>query len=181
MINESLYLLRVYGVRGVKINPTRKNVLGNKFLNMIVGGVNIFVTNPLPINTKIVNRLVEHYASEDSVEVPAEELLEVLKYVGDLDNTDFDSSKFSYCISALREKRPTVKYRLIVRIDRNSSRGAGTLLSPTDRKLGDKFNNDIVLTLYRVLGDVEKGWYGHPLWIPNIKFPDNTCFYNTTD
>ena len=49
MINESLYSLRVYGVRGVKINPTRKNVLGNKFLNMIVGGVNIFVTNPLPI------------------------------------------------------------------------------------------------------------------------------------
>ena len=96
MINGSLYSLRVYGVRGVKINPTRKNVLGNKFLNMIVGGVNIFVTNPLPINTKIVNRLVEHYASEESVEVPAEELLEVLKYVGDIDNTDFDSSKFSY-------------------------------------------------------------------------------------
>ena len=72
MINGSLYSLRVYGVRGVKINPTRKNVLGNKFLNMIVGGVNIFVTNPLPINTKIVNRLVEHYASEESVEVPAE-------------------------------------------------------------------------------------------------------------
>lgn len=181
MINESLYLLRVYGVRGVKINPTRKNVLGNKFLNMIVGGVNIFVTNPLPINTKIVNRLVEYYASEDSVEVPAEELLEVLKYVGDIDNIDFDSSKFSYCISALREKRPTVKCRLIVRIDRNISRGTRTLLSPTDRKLGDKFNNDIVLTLYRVLGDVEKGWYVHPLWIPNIKFPDNTCFYNTTD
>ena len=129
----------------------------------------------------LLNRLVEHYASEESVEVPAEELLEVLKYVGDIDNTDFDSSKFSYCISALREKRPTVKCRLIVRIDRNISRGTGTLLSPTDRKLGDKFNNDIVLTLYRVLGDVEKGWYGHPLWIPNIKFPDNTCFYNTTD
>ena len=163
MINGSLYSLRVYGVRGVKINPTRKNVLGNKFLNMIVGGVNIFATNPLPINTKIVNRLVEHYAPEESVEVPAEELLEVLKYVGDIDNTDFDSSKFSYCISALREKRPTVKCRLIVRIDRNISRGTGTLLSPTDRKLGDKFNNDIVLTLYRVLGNVEKGWYGHPL------------------
>ena len=72
MINESLYLLRVYGVRGVKINPTRKNVLGNKFLNMIVGGVNMFATNPLPINTKTVNShplktIFQHKACTDKL------------------------------------------------------------------------------------------------------------------
>lgn len=27
----------------------------------------------------------------------------------------------------------------------------------------------------------EKGWEGKPLWMPNIKFPDGICFYNTLE
>ena len=69
----------------------------------------------------------------------------------------------------------------IVRIDRDISKGTGTMLSPTDRLLGDKFNDDIVLTMYRLVGSVDKGWEGKPLWMPNIKFPDGICFYNTLE
>ena len=32
--------------------------------------------------------------------------------------------------------------------------------------------------MYRVSGDKEKGWDGLPLWIPNIKFPTDCCFYD---
>lgn len=82
---------------------------------------------------------------------------------------------------ALNSKRPQTKYRLIVRDNRDISFGTGTLLSPTDRKLGESFKDDVVLTLYRVKGEISKGWNGSPLWIPNIKFPDNTCYYDTLD
>ena len=55
------------------------------------------------------------------------------------------------------------------------------MLSPTDRLLGDGFNNDIVLTMYRLVGSADKGWDGKPLWMPNIKFPGGICFYNTLE
>ena len=44
---------------------------------------------------------------------------------------------------------------------------------------GDKYPDDVVLTLYRVNGTIDKGWSGQPLWIPNIKFPEGLCFYDS--
>ena len=35
--------------------------------------------------------------------------------------------------------------------------------------------------MYRILGSKEKGWDGFPLWIPNIKFPDDCCFYDVEE
>ncbi len=161
------------------INPTRKNVLDNNYLNIMQGGVNMFPSNPIPDNTTIVDPLARHYSSEQSVLVDKDAILEILNHVGSLSRDDFDSNKFIACITALAGKRPLTKYRLIVRDNRNIAFGTGTLLSPTDRRLGDQFPDDVVLTLYRVNGDRNKGWNGSPLWIPNIKFPGNTCFYDT--
>ena len=59
-----------------------------------------------------------------------------------------------------------------------SSKNTGTLLSPNDRSLGDNFKKEVVLTMYRIIGNKEKGWDGGSLWIPNIKFPDDICFYD---
>ena len=160
------------------IKPTRKNVLDNRYLNIIVGGVNIFPTNPIPSNTVKVDPLILHFSSEKTTLVDNDFIIHLLDYVGGLKNDVFDSDKFKSCIRALEGKRPFVKYRLIVRNNRNISYGTGTLLSPKDRLLGDSYPDDIVLTLYRVNGDIDKGWNGAPLWIPNIKFPSNTYFYD---
>lgn len=35
------------------------------------------------------------------------------------------------------------------------------------------------MTMYKVTG--EKGWNNRKLWIPNIKLPDKTIYYNVTD
>ena len=96
-----------------------------------------------------------------------------------MDKEDFDSARFIANIKALDVKRPTTKYKLIIRRDRINSKGTGPLLSPNDRLLGDKHPHDVVLTLYRVNGSVDKGWNGEPLWIPNIKFPEGYCFYDS--
>ena len=62
-------------------------------------------------------------------------------------------------------------------MNRNISRGTGTLLSEADRLLGDRFSDEVVLTMYRINGFIENGWNGSPLWVPNIKFPTGFCFY----
>lgn len=161
--------------------PTRKNVLDNKYLNMIVGGVNMFASYPTSVHTQEINELIEYAAGSEFVDVTADELISILELIVLENSSDFDTNKYASCIKALREKRPSVKCRLIVRIDRDISKGTGTMLSPTDRLLGDKFNDDIVLTMYRLVGCVDKGWEGKPLWMPNIKFPDGICFYNTLE
>ena len=58
------------------------------------------------------------------------------------------------------------------------SKGTGTLLSENDRLLGDKYKDEVVLTLYRLTGHKEQGWLGKPLWVQNIKLPYNICYYN---
>lgn len=161
------------------INPTRKNVLDNRFINIITGGVNYFPANPIEGNTTSIDPLIRHFSSEESVVVDKELILELLKMAGSTNLDEFSSPKFSGCITALAGKRPSTKFRLIVRDNRNISRGTGTLLSPTDRALGDNYPDDVVLTLYRVSGDTSKGWNGSPLWIPNIKFPTNTNYFDT--
>ncbi len=66
---------------------------------------------------------------------------------------------------------------MIVRRNRNISKGTGTLLSPDDRALGDSIKKLPVLILYRVEGEKDKGWDGMPLWIPNIKLPEGKNFF----
>ena len=104
-------------------------------------------------------------------------LKEIILYCDSDVKNDWPKEKYIDCINSLANEDKE-KAILIIRKDRNIGKNTGTLLSPTDRKLGDKFNNIIVLTMYRVLGTIDKGWNGKPLWIPNIKFPKDKFFYN---
>lgn len=161
------------------ISPTRKNVLDSKYLNAIVGGMNFFASNPVDSNTDVIDSIVSQYGDALSVPTDKETVINLLQLVGSYDSQDFSSQKYISCVHALCAKRPSVKLRLIVRKNREISKGTGTLLSENDRKLGSKFDDEIVLTLYRINGEVAKGWNEKPLWIPNIKFPKNICFYDT--
>lgn len=178
-IEQNVDTLQLVYPEGIK--PTRSNVLDNKYLNMIVGGVNMYSHQPIPANTQAINSLVEEYQHEEHSNVSSSELIKILSYTESSDSNDFDKNKHISCIVALQQKRPSIQCILIVRTERDISKGTGTLLSPTDRKLGDKFKDAITLTLYRVNGSVEKGWDGEPVWIPNIKYPEGVCFYNTSD
>lgn len=160
------------------ILPTRKNVVDNDNLNLIQGGVNIFASTPISLNVEAINNLIEVYSNEKIIECDSDLLKKLLGLVKSETVEDFDTEKYISCIEGLKTKKPKIKCKLIVRINRDIARNTGTLLSPNDRILGDKYGNDIVLTMYRVTGSKEKGWDDKPLWIPNIKFPSNCCFYN---
>jgi hypothetical protein len=174
-----------FGLDGVQliypknIRPTRKNVIDNEFLNFIAGGVNFFPNKPIQDNVEQVDNLLSAYKDENETEITTfDTVQQLLKHLGSTDIEDWNNKKFYDCVQALSVKRPSTKCYLIIRRNRDISSGTGTLLSPNDRKIGDKLNKALVFTLYRVNGQVSKGWQGKPFWIPNIKFPEDTCFYD---
>lgn len=164
------------------IKPTRAAVLDRKALNLIVGGVNFFSSNPIQNNKEKLDKLLEEYNESINYQIiSADFMLELLKYLGDEEKQDWDNEKYSNAVYALSLKRPSTKYALILRKGRDVSKGTGTLLSPTDRNIGEGLKNWVVLTLYEVKGTQTKGWEGQPFYIPNIKLPDGVCVYDTID
>lgn len=162
------------------IQPTRKNVLDMNYLNVISGGVNYFPNFPVDGNVKVVDDMLNEFVEADvPIQISQDIMINLLEACDSESRDDFDKNKFISCIKALSVKRPTTKYRLIFRKDRNISKGTGTLLSPNDRLLGEKYSQDVILTMYRVNGTKDKGWNGIPLWIPNIKLPEGFCFYDS--
>ncbi|MDY4184495.1 MAG: Z1 domain-containing protein [Sodaliphilus sp.] len=169
---DNLQIISADGIR-----PTRKNVLDTSRIDICTGGVNMFPISPIENNTAYIDPIILQFANEESVEVDKEMLIDLLSKAGSVNTEDFDSNKYINSIKTLASKRPTTKFRLITRVNRNISRGTGTLLSEPDRILGDRFSNEVVLTMYRLNGLIDNGWNGSPLWVPNIKFPSGFCFY----
>ena len=174
-----------YGFDGIQviypsnIRPTRPNVVDNRFVSLVTGGVNYFPREPIESGTEDLDTLLSSVLDEFThVDIEYEFLLELLARLGSPDKSDWDKSKFVNCIRALNLKRPTTDYKLIVRRNRDISKGTGTMLSPIDRQLGDKFDESLVLTMYRLTGSKEKGWSGFPFWLPNIKFPGDLTYYD---
>jgi hypothetical protein len=164
------------------IQPTRKSVLDTKAINLIMGGVNFFSSNPRQDNASVIDSLVNEYSDTEHYHaVNPSVLAELLKYVGDKDREDWDNEKYVNTVNTLATKRPTTKFALIIRKGRDIGKGTGTLLSPTDRRIGDGLKDWVVLTLYKVNGTLEKGWLGNPFYIPNIKLPNGVCIYDTID
>ncbi len=180
IVNNKIDSLQLIYPANVK--PTRANVLDNRALNLIVGGVNLFSSNPVQDNARRLDSLLSEIDSiEKYVPVSSQLLVDILQYVGDEEGQDWNNQKFSNAVQALATKRPTSRFALILRTERDIAKGTGTLLSPTDRRISDSLEDWTVLTLYKVIGSTEKGWRGNPFYIPNIKLPDGVCFYDTID
>jgi hypothetical protein len=151
-------------------------------LNLIVGGVNFFPVNPIQKNVVEIDLLLKDYDEKtDFYNVDISLITELLKHLGSHDSDDWDNIKFYNCAKSLSVKRPSLSCKIIVRRARDISKGTGTLLSQTDRALGSKLNDSLVLTLYRIVGSSVKGWNDNAFWIPNICFPNDLCFYDTIE
>ncbi len=189
-INESNNMLinqiREKGIDGIQIIlpenilPTRKNVIANKFLNILTGGVNYFPNYPFENNASNIDPILINYF-DGLHDIEVELLFKIFDNLGVYIHDDWDKNKFINSVYAFQQRRPNVKVKLLLARNRNISKGTGTLLSPNDRKVGDSFESEIVLTLYRVNGKLENGWNGDPFWIPNIKFPNEFVIYNMID
>jgi len=166
---QAVSLLTPKGAR-----PTRMSVVLKEDLMVIAGGVNYFPLSPTHANLSLLD--TELGQKDDDRNISLAEAEKILRLIS-VEKTDlWNQHSFADCVGTLKK---TSKYqcRLIIRTGRSIKKETGTLLSPTDRGLGANLNDRLVLTIYRLNGEIDKGWEGRPLWVPNIKFPDGTYFY----
>lgn len=158
--------------------PTRMSVVKSDDLAILAGGVNYFPLSPSQTNLEKLDSLL---GTEEMDKVSSlEEIIQVLNLVKVEKGDPWVSHDFSGCLEALMKSGQKYECRIIVRTERSIKKDTGTLLSPDDRALGKLYDDKVVLTMYRLRGEVEKGWGGKPLWVPNIKFAQGFCFFLNT-
>ena len=164
--------IKIFYPTGVK--PTRKNVLDKKAVGIYSGGVNYFPFYPVNNDIQTIDRLLSAFA-DDIYTVSLKLIIRVLELV-DSEVEDWNAKAFIGFVNSLLAENPSAQGKLIVRRNRDIAKGTGTLLSPNDRKLGEMYEEEVVLTVYKVTG--VKGWNGEQLWIPNIKLPGDCIYYS---
>ena len=164
--------VKIYYPTGLR--PTRRNVLDKKAVGIFSGGVNYFPFYPTNKNISTLDELLKPFG-EDVYSVNLKLIMRLLEETGS-ESGDWDVRAFIGFVKTFITESPSAQGRLIVRRERDISKGTGTLLSPNDRRLGDGINDEIVLTLYKIKGD--KGWDNKQLWIPNIKLPGDIVYYS---
>lgn len=162
----------------IGINPTRKNVLDNKHVEVISGGTNYYPFYPDNDSIEGISKLLEPFSDDEPhFQVNLRFIKEILSHI--IPSADFKLNAFLSVIDTILSEQPAGQGILIVRRERNVTQGTGALLSPNDWKLGGTFLNKIVLTMYQVTGT--KGWGGKALWVPNIKLPHDVMYYDLVE
>lgn len=179
--NNSIIAQVEKGIQDIKIyypeslNPTRKNVLDNEKVTMISGGTNYYPFNPENNTIEDIDKLLNKFDDKEPFyQVSFRMLKEIFSHISS--DADFKIASFISVIDMILAEKPTSQAVLIVRRNRNVSKGTGALLSPNDWQQGASIQDKVVLTMYQMTG--EKGWGGRKLWVPNIKLPDNIVYYD---
>lgn len=179
--NNSIIAQVERGIDDVKLyypeglNPTRKNVLDNDHVDILSGGTNYYPFYPDNDSIEGISKLLEAFTEDEPYyQVSLKMIKEVLTHI--IPSPDFKLDAFQSVLDTILAEQPAGQGILIVRRNRNVAQGTGALLSPNDWQLGNSFTDKTVLTMYQVTGT--KGWGGKQLWVPNIKLPDNTMYYD---
>ncbi|MDU1224681.1 Z1 domain-containing protein [Varibaculum cambriense] len=159
-----------------KLKPTRKNVIAKNAAGVYAGGVNYFPFYPVNLDVWKLDNLL-HSFEDGEYKVALKLMVRLLEYMDSENKDDWNSKVFISFLNTLIAENPGAQGKLIVRRERDIGRGTGTLLSPIDRKLGDESNDVAVLTIYKITGNIDKGWDGTKIWIPNIKLPGEMVYY----
>lgn len=158
------------------LKPTRKNVLDKKAVSIYSGDVNYFPFYPINKDISAIDALLQPF-TDDVYTVSLKLVVKAMEQLGSEISDDWNVKAFIGFINTFIATDPAAQGKLIVRRNRDIGKGTGTLLSPTDRNLGDTYPDDLVLTMYKITGNTDKGWDGAQIWIPNIKLPGNCAYY----
>lgn len=175
-VEQGIDDVKIYYPEG--LNPTRKNVLDTDHVTAISGGTNYY---PFDLDNDTIDQISELLDSFSESEPYYQVSLRLMKEIFTHIKTgaDFKLASFNAIIDTMLAESPTTQGILIVRRGRDVAKGTGALLSPNDWQLGGSFPRKVVLTMYQVTGT--KGWGGRPLWVPNIKLPDGSVYYDVIE
>lgn len=168
--------IKVYYPEG--LNPTRKNVLDNRYVSIITGGTNYYPYAPDNDTIEQITAILASFSEDEpSYQVNLRLIKQILEHI--IPSEDFNLKAFISIIDTMLADSPAGQAILIVRRNRNVAQGTGALLSPNDWQLGGSFKDKAVLTMYQVTGT--KGWGGKQLWVPNIKLPHGVVYFDVKD
>lgn len=165
--------IKMYYPKGLR--PTRKNVVDSSHLSMIAGGVSYFPFYPTNNDISQIDQTLSSFQENDGYSVSLKLIYQLLEAI-DSERGDWNKKGYLSFLQSYISEDPSRQGVLVVRRNRDITKGTGTLLSPNDRALVSKITDQVSLTMYKVTGT--KGWDGQELWIPNIKFPDGLVFYD---
>ncbi len=175
-VEQGMDDVKIYYPEG--LNPTRKNVLDNNHVEVISGGTNYYAFNPGNNTIEDISELLKPFSDDEPYyQVSLRLMKEVLNHIEA--SPDFKLPSFVSILDTMLAEAPAAQGILIVRRGRDVAQGTGALLSPNDWQLGGSFPRQTVLTMYQVTG--KKGWGGKQLWVPNIKLPDGTVYYDVIE
>lgn len=175
-VEQGIEDVKIYYPEG--LNPTRKNVLDTDHVSAISGGTNYYPFYPDNDTIEDISELLKPFTEDEPYyQVSLRVMKEVLSHV--VPSPDFKLASFNSILDTMLAEAPGTQGILIVRRGRDVAQGTGALLSPNDWQLGGSFPRKVVLTMYQVTGN--KGWGGKQLWVPNIKLPDGTVFYDVIE
>ncbi len=165
------------------VKPTRDSVIDRSKLDVLVGGVNYFPPNPDQSNAFNLDPMLEGYDEKIRAhEIDTDTAISIMSKIKDDKINNWSISSYVAALRALSSEKGFLdKVILIVRRDRNIGNQTGTMLSEDDRKLGGSISDKSVITLYRNVGDTDKGWDGVPFWMTNLKLPKGKVFYTGKD
>jgi hypothetical protein len=169
---DETHIVYIGGVR-----PTRQVVIDSSKLLLITGGVNYFSAYPVNTTLEELNELLLPYNGKGITNCSIEFILNVLSHLDSEENNDWNSKKFISAVKAITDKNNIKQAKIMVSTGRKITKGTGTMLSSADRETVDKLTADVVLVMYQLTGEKELKWGGSPLWMPNIKLPDDFIFY----
>lgn len=161
------------------LKPTRDTVIDKSKLDVLVGGVNYFPPDPDQTNAFSLDPVLEPFNEKELMhEIDTEAAVKILSFIQDDKINNWSVGSYIGALHALSSERGNGdSVILIVRRNRNISSRTGTMLSEDDRRLGSSITERPVITLYRNVGDSDKGWDGVPFWMPNLKLPEGKVFY----
>ena len=179
--NNSIIAQVEKGINDIKIyypnglNPTRKNVLDNSKVYIVSGGTNYYPLQAGNDSTEAVSELLSTFKDDEPYyQVNLHLIKSILSHIQP--SSDFKIEAYQAILDTLLAERPVAQGILLVRRNRKVTQGTGALLSPNDWKTGGNFPKAVVLTMYQIEG--ERGWKSADVWVPNIKFPENTVYYD---
>lgn len=175
-VEKGIENIKLYYPEG--LNPTRKDVIDNYYVDVLSGGTNYYPSYPDNDSIEEISSLLKYFSeTEPYYQVSLRKIKEILSHI--IPSPDFKLNAFQSILDSLLAEIPVGQGILIVRRNRDVAQGTGALISPNDWKLGNSFTDKTVLTMYQVTGT--KGWKGKKLWIPNIKLPDNLMYYDVRE
>jgi len=162
-------------IGGVK--PTRQSVVNSQKLILLSGGINYAAFYPVNKDFEELNRLLLPFDGGTMKDCTIETVLKVLACLDSENPAIWNAAHFANAVNAIVAATNVSKAKIMVSTGRKITKGTGTMLSSADRDESDKYTDDIVLIMYRLTGTTDLKWDGKPLWMPNIKLPENFVLY----